>query len=64
MLKIDSGASESLVEPSERFMPESSLTISRDKVDLARAVRSELCSTDRQSKNYRPWFLVVKETME
>ena len=43
---------------------ESSLTISRDKVDLAGAVRSELCSADRQSKYYRPWFLVVKETME
>lgn len=43
---------------------ESSLTISRDKVDLAGADRSELCSTDRQIKYYRPWFLVVKETME
>jgi hypothetical protein len=29
------------------------LLASCGKVDLAEAVRSELCSTDRQSKNYR-----------
>ncbi|HEM2715027.1 TPA: hypothetical protein U0584_002297 [Streptococcus suis] len=43
---------------------ESSLIASWGKVDLGQAVRSELCSTDRQTKNYRHRLLAVKETME
>ncbi|HGA1259756.1 TPA: hypothetical protein ACIRHO_002229 [Streptococcus suis] len=40
------------------------MIVSWGKVDLGQAVRSELCSTDRQAKNYRHRLLAVKETME
>ena len=63
MLKIDSGASESLVEPSERFMPKL-LDDKQGQGRLSEGGSVRTFSTDRQSKNYRPWFLVVKETME
>lgn len=43
-----------------RLCRESGLLESCDKVDLMKAVRSELCSTGRQSKNYRHRLLLGK----
>lgn len=43
-------------------MPRKLLLASCGKVDLAEAVRSELCSTDRQSKNYRHRLLAGNRT--
>ena len=64
LLREDMNLNVLKVGVSERFMPEKLLDSKLGKVDLGRAVWSELCSINRQTKNYRHRLLAVKETME